>query len=230
MLGGTVNKASGNWYVLSIYKLEALYQLAVMLNGLMRTPKVEALHRLINWFNALEKYPIITPLGLDNSAVSSNYWLAGLLDADGSFGITFLLNSIGIAIDVDLVMRLSQRQLYHLESSLGVSYLAIMTLIADFLNTNLIPYKRQRSGVRVELGYIIRVKSLVSRLALINYLSEYPLMSGKRMDYNSWLEAHYLVTDKLHKTPRGTAKLTALKSGMNTGRTTFDWSHLGDYK
>jgi hypothetical protein len=46
-LKGTVNKAKGNYYILSIYSLSALYNLAVMVNGKIRTPQIEALHRLI---------------------------------------------------------------------------------------------------------------------------------------------------------------------------------------
>jgi hypothetical protein len=48
-LKGTIKKAKGNYYVLSIYSLSALYNLAEMVNGKFRTPKIEALHRLIIW-------------------------------------------------------------------------------------------------------------------------------------------------------------------------------------
>ncbi len=70
------------------------------------------------------------------------------------------------------------------------------------------------------------VKSLSSRLILINYLSVYPFYTSKRLDYGDWLKAHYLVTDKVHKTNLGTAQLASLKASMNDQRTVFDWSHL----
>lgn len=52
-LKGTVNKVAsqGSWYVLSIYNLSALYEFAQLVNGKFRTPKIEALHRLILWLN-----------------------------------------------------------------------------------------------------------------------------------------------------------------------------------
>ena len=55
-LEGTLNKTAGNWYVLSIYKLSALHEFAKLVNGKFRTPKIEALHRLINWLNNYGKF------------------------------------------------------------------------------------------------------------------------------------------------------------------------------
>lgn len=76
-LEGTLNKTAGNWYVLSIYKLSALHELAKLVNGKFRTPKIEALHRLINWLNNYGKFEKINILSVDNSNILSNSWLAG---------------------------------------------------------------------------------------------------------------------------------------------------------
>lgn len=43
----------------------------------MRTPKIEALHRSINWFNESYNYNIDC-LGLDISPIDRNAWLTGL--------------------------------------------------------------------------------------------------------------------------------------------------------
>ena len=61
-----------------------LFLLISLISGYMRTPKIEALYRLISWCNAtygssISKFP------LDTSPLASNAWLAGLLDADCSF-------------------------------------------------------------------------------------------------------------------------------------------------
>lgn len=53
----------------------------------MRTPKIEALHRAIHWINETDNSSIAC-LGLDNSPIDSNAWLAGFTDADGNFSIT----------------------------------------------------------------------------------------------------------------------------------------------
>lgn len=201
----------------------------MLVNGKFRTPKVEALHRLINWFNQSGKFPFIEALPLDTSPLNTNAWLAGLLDADGNFLITFLLNTSGLAYDVDLTMRLSQRREYHRPSILGTSYLAIMSAIAVMFGINVIEYVRYR-GVTTELGYLLRVKSLASRLLLINYLDNYPLLSSKHLDYLDWRTAHGLVGSKGYRTTDGTTQLMELKNSMNTKRTEFDWSHLDKYQ
>ena len=54
-LDGTINKASGDYYVLSVYKQSALHAICKLINGKFRTPKIEALHRLINWLNDKQK-------------------------------------------------------------------------------------------------------------------------------------------------------------------------------
>jgi hypothetical protein len=103
-----------------------------------------------------------------------------------------------------------------------------MNLIADFFGVSMLAYERVRTGRKTEAGYSVFVKSLSSRLVLINYLTAYPFFSSKRLDYADWLKAHFLVTDKGHKTLVGTTRLASLKASMNDKRTVFDWSHLDE--
>jgi hypothetical protein len=74
---GTINKAKGNYYVLSIYSLSALYNLAEMVNGKFRTPKIEALYRLIIWLNNYGTFDSLELKGRYNSDIFTNSWLAG---------------------------------------------------------------------------------------------------------------------------------------------------------
>jgi hypothetical protein len=66
-----------------IQDIATLYKVTVLINGKFRTPKIEALHRLIDWFNARpnQKVPILK-LGLDTSNIGKNAWLSGFLEAD----------------------------------------------------------------------------------------------------------------------------------------------------
>lgn len=64
----------------------------------MRTPKIEALHRLIDWLNNKSNSDIKLPkLELDNSSLDSNPWLAGFIESDGNFYCGFEMGEDSIA-------------------------------------------------------------------------------------------------------------------------------------
>lgn len=194
-LKGTLNKASGGWYVLSIYKLSSIYDFVLLVNGKFRTPKVEALHRLIVWLNNYNKFNEITLLPLDSTNLTSNGWLAGFSDCDSNFLISFSKNNSNIANNIQLTYRLSQRQEYHRESPIGTNYFNILSYIATTFKAVCKPFERthfKNKGTEVsyiEKGYLVTVKSLESRLLLIDYFTHYPLLSSKRLDYLNWVEA-----------------------------------------
>lgn len=216
-LGGRVNNTSGNWCVLSVQNLAGLHGLALIMNGNMRTPKIEALHRLIDWLNTNTTLPKISPLGLDTSGLLGNGWLAGLLDADGSFLIGYSLSPLGIAKGIALTLRLSQRQDYHRDSASGGSYLPIMSLIGQAFGVTAKLYTRVRpSGT--ENGILVTVKGKASRTALIDYLHTHNLHSTKWLDFLCFAEAHDIVLNRTYKTTAGTERLIHLKNSMNSKR------------
>ena len=136
----------------------------------MRTPKIEALERLIGLIRTHNSNLAIESIKpLDNSPLDSNGWLSGLWDADGGFHLTTRIASdhaIGslICIKAKLELRikanLELRSEYHYEvpTSLGtclirylpyevpVSYLDIMTAVAKFMNCNLRKVHRVKDG------------------------------------------------------------------------------------
>lgn len=211
-----------------------MHSLAKRINGKFRTPKLEALHRMIHWLNEHNKFEKLDLLPLDNSNLNLNAWLAGFSDCDSNFLITYS-NSNGIAKDIKLVFRISQRQIYHRDSELGTSYLPVLTDIAKVFKTKgerSSPFERNRVNQKnnyIELGYLVTVSSLSSRIELINYFSNFPLLSSKYLDYQNWLEAHEIVISKKYRGIDGTAKLVELKNSMNSKRNYFSWNHLNTY-
>jgi hypothetical protein len=240
-LKGTVNKAKGNYYILSIYSLSALYNFAGMVNGKFRTPKIEALHRLITWLNNNGKFDLLELKGHDNSDLFTNSWLAGFSDCDSNFLITFNLNE-SIAKNIQLTFRISQKQDYQRNISTDnsetlkdqdqeKSYLPILTSIATALNSKVTSFERNRIYAKrkyfyIEKGYLVTAKSLNSRLEVINYFTKFPLLSSKHMDYLNWYKAHEIVKSKKYRTIEGTTELIKLKSSMNSLRTEFNWKFL----
>src|SRR5882757_4502184 len=179
---------------LSIYKFSALHEFAQLVNGKFRTPKIEALHRLINWFNNYGKFDKIKHLSADESSVTSNSWLAGFSDCDSNFLISFSTSNLGIAKNIRLTYRLSQRQEFHRTSSTGISYLPLLSTVATAFYTKFTSYERKRlktktNSTYTEKGYLVTVSTLASRIALINYFLEFPLLSSKHLDYLNWVEA-----------------------------------------
>ena len=226
--GGTIESTTGEYRNLLIQDVATLHKVAILLNGKMRTPKIEALHRLIEWFNNRDNHNMHLPkLELEISSLASNAWLAGLLDADGNFYCNFNLNNKGLACNIKYYMRVSQRQVYHRISDLtDNSYLTLMENMTNYLEVTKVNSINRTHLEYVELAYEIRTDRRVSCAILINYLSRYPLFSSKYLDYLAWEQIHNLNVSREYRTIDGTKRLQCLKASINTLRTVFNWDHL----
>nr|YP_010846168.1 LAGLIDADG homing endonuclease [Cyathus stercoreus]WEV87355.1 LAGLIDADG homing endonuclease [Cyathus stercoreus] len=161
----------------------------------MRTPKIEALHRLVDWFNNRSDFENLPKLNIDKSSLGSNAWLSGFLEADGNFYNGFTLNSDNIVDSVKSYMRVSQRKTYHKESNTNEytdSYLFVMETITDFLSVSNV---REISRVKpnyTEQAYEVKTNKKESSQILINYLEKFPLFSSKYLDFLVWVEIQAL--------------------------------------
>lgn len=97
-------------------------------------------------------------------------------------------------------MTLNIQQEYPRFSDLNGSYLPIMEKIAEFVGARVNPYSIIRTTRATELGYRVRATSLSQRSILIDYLTEFPLLSSKRLDFLDWVEAHKLRITRSYKT------------------------------
>src|SRR5690606_6903578 len=87
--GKVYYKKDAGYVLWQIQDLKGVFKLINYINGYMRTPKIEALHRAINWYNAYNQTNQnnilkndeldfnINLLPLDKSPINSNSWLAG---------------------------------------------------------------------------------------------------------------------------------------------------------
>nr|QID02900.1 hypothetical protein [Orbilia oligospora] len=199
----------------------------------MRTPKIEALHRLIDWLNSrLDDKQKLSKLGLDESLLGNNPWLTGFIEADGNFFCSFDLNSQNIAEIVKNYMRISQKQMYKISSDIpkeNNSNFQIMEKIRDFLDVKTVNEIKRTKKDFIELSYEVRTTKKSSCDLLIDYLSIYPLFSSKHQDFLDWREFYQIRLSKEYKTIEGTSKLIFLKNSMNTKRTQFNWDSLNSF-
>jgi hypothetical protein len=221
ILGGYLrDKTENNAYVLSITDLGGLANIINLICPYVRTPKLNQLNNLINWMNSNTNstFNLVSPCTND---IFNDSWLAGFIDADGSFDIKIRLLSEGAAKDrVEVRFRLEQRMT---DPKTGDSYKPILSVIAAafnvVLNTSI------HHGVEY---YIIAITSPVKHMLLISYLNNHRLMTHKYLNFIDYSTCANMMINKEHLSPRGRIKAKVLKDGMNSKRTVYTWDHLND--
>nr|YP_009690274.1 LAGLIDADG homing endonuclease [Fomitiporia mediterranea]QEG57054.1 LAGLIDADG homing endonuclease [Fomitiporia mediterranea] len=202
--GGTFCWSLKRTYVtLLIQDTKTLYFLAKLIKGKMRTPKIEALHRLIEWLNKRPNNKALPKLVLDSSPLFSNSWLSGFIEADGKFYSNFTVNSKNIVNSVKYYMRISQRKFYHKiteGNNYTSSYLPIMNEIKKFLKVSQLIEINRTHDNHNEKAYEVRTVKKESCTILIVYLSNFPLFSSKYLDFLDWFENYKIHKDKKYKT------------------------------
>ena len=205
---------------LSIYSIQGLKYFISLVNGKLRTPKAYQIDRIIDWLNTncnaqIKKFPIC------GQPLSRDAWLAGFIDADGSFAIRQTLKSETTKKQTECQFILVQRTVY---PKTGESYTDILSLIASFLCVRLNILKARNCNAWDQ--YKVKVGSAKSKSILRVYLNKYPLLSTKQLDYRAWCFADDLMLQKLHYTEQGAKEITKIKKSMNNSRIDISWDHL----
>ena len=178
-----------------ISNADAIIQVINHINGKYRTPKYHALYKAIDnvnkWRNAN-----ISKLPLDTSSLDSNAWLAGFIDADGHFSIK-LAGSYGSDTSESLkkkgnffcgrvlcVFSVNQSELNRVS---GESNITFMTKLAEFFQVNL-NHKVANSPLFKEpvKTVVFFAQSDRKHYIITSYLTKYPLMSSKHLNYLSF--------------------------------------------
>ena len=77
--------------VLTISSVAGLKKIVSIINGKLRTPKIDQLHKLIDWFNKNHNASIdkLSLLQSNKNNLQNSYWLSGFIDYDGSFSVQY---------------------------------------------------------------------------------------------------------------------------------------------
>jgi len=227
-VGKIIDREKAGHVLLQILAKEEVLKIINFINGYMRTPKIEALHRAINWINKRDNTNIPC-IGLDLSPLHSNSWLAGFTDADGSFSITVYdrkKNGAFLRTSVQTFFRIEVKQNYSREVTQdqgGSSYFNILTEIAAFFTVNL--YTRTRkTDDKVYYAFMVVAHNSRSHEIVRKYFDRFPLYSSKYLAYKDWC----LVQD-LHRgnlTKEKLDKIKILKNNFNSKRKVYKFAHL----
>jgi LAGLIDADG DNA endonuclease family protein len=190
----------------------------------MRTPKINALHRLIDFLNNSNR--VNTPfadlplLPLDTSPIDSNAWLSGFLDADGHFHLRYTPAG-KYTTRVEWKLEIEQR----IFDVSGESIFDILSLLAEFVLGKVKVTKPNSPNPK----FRVRTTSMLGNQRVGGYLDLFPLFSTKHLDYLVWREGVIYMLDFRHFLPGGKEYFLVLKASMNSNRTQFAWSHLDKF-
>lgn len=232
---GTVYaKLNAGHVIWQIQKTEDVVKIINIINGFMRTPKIEALHRAINWFNTYDNLQLEC-LNLDNSPINSNAWLAGFTDGDGNFSISLIdrkKKGIITSKRVQTFFRIELRQDYHRDVPThlgGTSYFDILTKIARYLNVNLYSRTREKED-KIFYAFMVISHNNLSHKKVMEYFDKFPLYSSKYLAYKDWsnLVKRNIARDSKPLSKEDIIEIEKIKSQFNSKRVSFDFSHLNN--
>lgn len=196
----------------------------------MRTPKIEALHRLINWIN-VKNNESIPMLGLDKTPLNESSWLSGMLEADGSFYLNWKLGKKNLPIGVTYFLTLSQKQTYNrkLNPNMAVDNLQHMEEIAKVFNSRVINIERKKETY-IEKAYVVKTDKIESKILMFNYLNKFPLFGYKYFAQINLFKVHELVRLKEHRTEEGLEKLKEYQESMKIDiNSEVEFTHLNNF-
>jgi len=218
---GSISRKKGlNAYIYTVNNIEGVMLLINLLNGKMKTNKIFALHRLIDWYNPY-RGSYIEKKGFNTETILSNAWLSGFIESDGHFSLRS--TESGKYPKIECKFELSQKpkngnkdNLFFLEEIAISLYSVVKPIRIDSKNPQ----------------YRIRTTNLKANLAVVDYLTKYPLFGTKFLDFNDWAKVvGVFATVKKgsfnHKENMDYVK--QIKSNMNDKRTVFVWDHLQNF-
>lgn len=226
-VGKVYLKTDAGYVLWQIQKKEDVLILINIINGYMRTPKIEALQRAIYWFKEFDNYTLEC-LPLDNSPIDSNSWLAGFSDGDANFSITLTDRKKKGKVTskrLQTFFRIELRQNYHRGESSSSSYFDILSIIAEYLGVNLLSRTRQQ-GDKVFFAFMVIAHSSISHTKVRAYFDRFPLYSSKYLAYKDWTYLQDLRLSGGVFTSEQIAEVLFIKSQFNSKRKVYDFSHL----
>lgn len=216
---GSISRKKGlNAYIYTVNNFDGIMLLISILNGNMKTNKIFALHRLIDWYNQY-KGTTLEKKGLNTESITSNAWLSGFIESDGYFSLRS--TESGKYPKIECKFELCQRQIDHNNKD-NLFYL-------DEIAINFESVVKSIRNDSNNPQYRIRTTSLKANLAVFNYLTNYPLFGTKFLDFKDWVKVVKLFEKGSFDHKLNMDYVKQIKSNMNDKRTVFVWDHLQNF-
>ena len=213
-------KLQDNACVLVISSVAGLKKIIQLVNGELKTPKIDQLSKLIDWLNKNHSANLVK-LPLNKKSLGDTGWLSGFIDSDGSFSVQHSkLENGAKKRKISCRLRIEQRMLYPITNE---SYFDILTNVSNFLGCSLLTRKQASTGNNY---YVITASSKKSLTIVTDYLDNNPLFSSKYLDYMIWKDVVDLFLNNDHYTEYGIERTEYARANMNRQRTHFNWNHL----
>ena len=219
---GSIYKLKGKRsYILSFNSYADVLLVTTIINGFMRTCKINRLHVLIDYLNKKDLSNCIEKKPLDTSSFLQNSWLAGFIEAEGHFALRVQKDKY-IKIECRFELEQSAVDFY------GLSCKDLMTSISTFLEASLklVPLTSKKNKF---FSYRLRTLNKSSNSLLIAYLDKYPLFGVKYLDYLDWSAAYRLFLKNEHLDINNFEMIKNIKDNMNDSRHFFVWDHLNNF-
>ncbi len=217
---GSLSRKKGvNAYIYTVNNLEGLLLLIKLINGNMRTNKNLTLHKLIDWLNIKNKDLNLEKKGLNTNSLISDAWLSGFIEADGHFSVR-ATESVKYP-KIECKFELTQRQIDHNNND----NLFFLEEIAKLFQCTVKSIRLERANPQ----YRIRTTNLKGNLAVIDYLTKYPLFGTKFLDFKDWVKVVDLFKEGKMDHKLNITQVKLIKSQMNDYRTVFRWDHLQNF-
>lgn len=214
--GSIHDKSKSNASVLTINGIDGLVMLVDMLNGEIRGGKYGQFELLVEYVNR-KAGTHFDVMPINTSPLSSNAWLAGFTDADGSFQVRTSLEALypRIALTIEISQAVTNKY--------GIDNFDMMSPIGKLFKCNLLRIRVNRPDPQ----YRVMPGSALSIMLVRNYFETYPLLSSKRLDFLSWCKIHDLML--VNQALNHKEDVLAIRSDMNNKRHTFNWDHLSSW-
>lgn len=176
-----------------------LHLIALLFNGNVVFPS--HLTRFLTWLTALNKrlaVPVTPATSNTLPLLHGCHWVAGFTDAEGSFTISLLSNSIAFRIRFNL----SQSK-------------AVNRPVLVYLGTLFGVGRVEPHSIPDNFGLIIN--GLRNQVSVVNYFNTHPLYTKKALSFLAYKELITGFAAKNHLDPVLRAKMTELASQVNPG-------------